>query len=71
MIVKTLNLLPFYSVLTPAIRHYIAESVQVESYLPNEQISINDPLNRLDFIYVAAGNIEILLEPFISSKLGI
>ena len=40
MIVKTLNYLPFYNVLTPAIRHYIAESVQVESYLPNERINI-------------------------------
>ena len=61
-IVRTLNYLPFYGVLTPAIRHYIAERVSVESYLPMERIDVNDPLNKLDFLFVANGSIEFLLE---------
>ena len=51
--------------LTPAIRHYIAERVQVESYLPMERIEVEDPLNKLDFLYVATGCIEFLLEHII------
>ena len=66
MISKTLGYLPFYSVLTPAIRHYIAERVQVESYLPMERIVVEDPLNKLDFLYIAAGSIEFLLDNIIN-----
>ena len=51
MIVRKLMKLPFYQCLTPAIRHYIAERVIVESYLPMERINISDP-QKLDFMYV-------------------
>ena len=51
--------------LTPPIRHYIAERVSVESYLPMERIEVSDPLNKLDFIFVANGSIEFLLDNLI------
>ena len=66
MIAKTLNYLPFYGVLTPSIRHYIAERVSVESYLPMERVEVLDPLKKLDFLYVASGQIEFMLESIIN-----
>ena len=68
VIAKTLNYLPFYSVLTPSVRHYIAERVSVESYLPMERVEMLDPLKALDFIYVASGQIEFLLESIINPQ---
>ena len=70
MIAKTLTYLPFYNVLTPAIRHYIAERVSVESYLPMERIEVQDPLKALDFLYVAKGGIEFLLENIVRQTGG-
>ena len=60
--------LPFYNVLTPAIRHYLAERIQVESYLPMEKISIGESHN-LDFLYIESGCIELFLENVIGSNL--
>ena len=60
--------LPFYNVLTPAIRHYIAERIQVESYLPMERIPISESHN-LDFLYVESGCIEFFLENIVGSNL--
>ena len=67
MIVQKLMKLPFYQCLTPAIRHYIAERVIVESYLPMERINVSDP-QKLDFMYVDSGCIEFMLENLFSKS---
>lgn len=53
--------LPFYGVLTPSIRYYIAERIQVEHYFPMEMIPINDA-QKLDFLFVETGSIQFELE---------
>lgn len=45
VITETLSCLPFFNVLTPAVRRFLAENIIVESYLPMEKVHVEDPLN--------------------------
>jgi len=60
-VIKVLSNLPIFKSLAPAVKHYIFDRVQVESYSALDKVPMEDPLTKFDFLYVMSGIVEISL----------